>query len=76
MNEPTRPDWVERTLKKYVGKKTTGIVLPKLNRNMQAEILRIQAVIDIVTKHNVPESELVRLRNKTQDLLNLLNSRQ
>jgi hypothetical protein len=76
MSTVERPEWVIKTLGKYVGKKTEGPVLPDLGRNMQAEILRLQAVIDTVSKHRIPATELVRLRNKAQDLLNILNSKQ
>lgn len=76
MTTDTRPDWVAATLDKYVGKRGVGLSLPALGRNMQAEVTRIQAVIDVVTRHKVPETELVRLRNKTQDLLNILNAKQ
>ena len=75
MSTKEHPDWVARTLDKYV-RKTPVVVLPTLGRNMQAEMGRLQAVIDVVTKHQIPESEIVRLRNKTQDLLNILNSKQ
>lgn len=76
MNTEKRPDWVTRTLDKYVGKRSTAPVLPELGRNMQAEMGRLQAVIDVVSKHQIPEGELVRIRNKTQDLLNILNAKQ
>lgn len=76
MSTIERPDWVARTLEKYVGKKAGVVALPELGRNMQAEVTRIQAVIDVVSKHRVPATELVRLRNKTQDLLNILNAKQ
>lgn len=75
MSAENTPDWVRRTLDKYVVRKPVA-QLPSLSRNMQAEIGRLQAVIDVVTKHQIPEGELVRLRNKTQDLLNILNSKQ
>ena len=76
MTTDERPEWVARTLDKYVGKKTGMATLPELGRNMQAEVTRIQAVIDVVSKHRVPETERVRLRNKAQDLLNILNAKQ
>lgn len=75
MTDETTPNWVEETLKRYVVKKDVP-TLPKLGRNVQAEIGRLQAVIDVVSKNNIPETELVRLRNKAQDLVNILNSRQ
>lgn len=71
-----QPEWVKNTLGKYIGKKTSGIVLPKLGRNLQAEVGKVQSIIDVVTKHAVADTELVRLRNKVQDLLNVLNSKQ
>jgi hypothetical protein len=76
MSTDERPEWVIATLDKYVGKSAGAVTLPELGRNMQAEVTRIQAVIDVVTKYKVPETELVRLRNKTQDLLNILNAKQ
>ena len=76
MTTDARPEWVNQTLNKYVGKKTGTVTLPELGRNMQAEFTRIQAVIDVVSRHKVPTTELVRLRNKTQDLLNILNAKQ
>lgn len=76
MSTNERPSWVNATLDKYVGKKAAVVALPELGRNLQAEVTRIQAVIDTVTKHKVPASELVRLRNKAQDLLNILNAKQ
>lgn len=76
MTTTERPAWVAATLDKYVGKKAAVVTLPELGRNMQAEVTRIQAVIDVVSKHRVPETELVRLRNKAQDLLNILNAKQ
>jgi hypothetical protein len=75
MTTTKRPDWVEQTLGKYVSKRVNGPTLPSLGRNVQAEITRIQAVIDVVTKHQIPETEIVRLRNKTRDLLNILEAR-
>lgn len=75
MSTTQRPEWVERTLGKYVIKKNAQ-TLPPLGRNMQAEVTRIQAVIDVVSKHHLPESEIVRLKKKAQDLLNILNAKQ
>lgn len=75
MSTQTRPDWVNNTISKYVTKKTNGVRLPSLGRNLQAEIGRLQAVIDVVSNHRIPEGEVVRLRNKAQDLLNILNSK-
>lgn len=70
-----RPEWVKHTLDKYVVKKTDAIVLPKLGRNLQAEVGKVQSIIDVVAKHAVADTERVRLRNKVQDLLNVLNSK-
>ena len=53
MSTTERPEWVARTLDKYVGKKESVSTLPELGRNMQAEVTRIQAVIDVVTRHSV-----------------------
>lgn len=74
MPDRKNPDWVEQTLQKYVGKKTTAPSRPKVGRNVQPEIGRLQAIIDVVVKYQLPESELVRLRNKARDLMNILDA--
>lgn len=73
MTDQNCPDWVQRTLQKYVGK-TAAPSRPNVGRNVQPEIVRIQAVIDVVSKYQIPEGELARLRNKVQDLMNILNA--
>ena len=75
MTNTKDPDWVQNTLKKFVTKKATS-ELPEIKRNMQAEVNRLQSVIDTVSKNQIPKTEMVRLRNKAQDLLNVLNSKQ
>lgn len=72
MTDEKRPDWVQQTLDKYVGKNTVVTSRPEVGRNLQAEMSRIQAVIDTVVKYKIPAGELVRLRQKTLDLLHIL----
>ncbi len=69
------PDWVQKTLDKYVGQKNAP-ALPRLGRNVQPEIERIQAVTNCVVKYDISNDELSRLKDKTLILLKTLESRQ
>lgn len=75
MSTEQRPDWVIQTINKFIGKKDVVDALPPVGRNVQPEMVRLQAVIDTVRKHNIPEGEVIRLRGKARELLSLLDSK-
>jgi hypothetical protein len=75
MDTIKRPAWVEKTLRKYVGNKVIAD-RPTFKRNVQAEINKIISITDYISKHSVPTTELIRLKEKVQTLLNVINSKQ
>lgn len=76
MFDEKRPEWVENTLRKFVSKGDGVGSLPSLGRNVQPEITRLQAVIEVVANHEISASELTRLKSKVQMLLRILESKQ
>lgn len=67
------PNWVQKTLDKFVVQKNVD-TRPKLGRNTQAELNKLNSIIDVVTKNQIPEAEVIRLQQKARDLLNILTA--
>lgn len=73
MSDVERPDWVQATLNRYVVQ-TAVDTRPNLGRNTQAEVNKLNSIIDVVSKNKIPTQELFRLQEKAKVLLNILDS--
>ena len=66
---------IEKIKQKYITKNNYSTSFhPKLKRNLQAEINKINSIADLVNNKNIPFSELSRLEFSLELLLKLVRN--